>query len=376
MRNIPYYKIAITLIFSLFSLGSWAQTGGEKNGAEQGSVLRFDSENWDFGSIKEDGGSVKHSFTFKNQSEKPVVILDVTTGCGCTTPTYSRKPVMPQASGQIEVEFDPVGRPGKFVKGVVVYTSAQEKPFQLTISGDVVPRPKTMEELYPFDMGQGVRLSANFHAFAYVNHGKSVKQTIAWINNSSKDLTFELKAKERSGFFSHNAPKVMKAGGKGEFTIGYTLPAKSTTYGSLSDVYSVVVQGVESRALFSSHAIAVDNFDAQTEDMSVPCGEFTKKFIKFGDVKSGEKVKDSSIEVENVGEKPLIIRAVELQSKHAKCSLKPGDRIEKGAKLRLTFEFDSSDCDYGIWVDRVKIITNDPTRPMQTLRLTAIVVEK
>ncbi|MBQ5623485.1 MAG: DUF1573 domain-containing protein, partial [Alistipes sp.] len=120
----------------------------------------------------------------------------------------------------------------------------------------------------------------------------------------------------------------------------------------------------------------VDNFDAQTEDMSVPCGEFTKKFIKFGDVKSGEKVKDSSIEVENVGEKPLIIRAVELQSKHAKCSLKPGDRIEKGAKLRVTFEFDSADCDYGIWVDRVKIITNDPTRPMQTLRLTAIVVEK
>lgn len=376
MRNIPYYKIAITLIFSLFSLCSWAQEVGQEDGAEQGSVLRFDSENWDFGSIKEDGGSVKHTFTFKNESGKPVVILDVTTGCGCTTPTYSRKPVMPGESGQIEVKFDPVGRPGKFVKGVVVYTSAQEKTLQLTISGDVVPRPKTMEELYPFDMGQGVRLSANFHAFAYVNHGKSVDEKIAWINNSAKDLTFELKPKERSGFFSHNAPKVMKAGERGEFTIGYTLPIKSTAYGSLSDVYSVVVQGVESRALFSSHAIAVDNFDAELEDMSVACGEFSKKFIKFGDVKLGEKVKDSSIELENVGDKPLIIRAVEMQSKSAKCSLKPGDRIEKGSKLKVTFEFDSTDCDYGIWVDRVKIITNDPARPMQTLRLTAIVVEK
>lgn len=108
----------------------------------------------------------------------------------------------------------------------------------------------------------------------------------------------------------------------------------------------------------------------------MPCGEFSKKFIKFGDVKSGERVQDSSIEIENVGDKPLIIRAVEMQSKSAKCSLKVGDRIEKGAKRKVTFEFDSAGCDYGIWVDRVKIITNDPSRPMQTLRLTAIVVDK
>lgn len=376
MRNILYYKIALALFFSFFLLPLWAQQETRNGGAQQNLALKFDHESWDFGSIKEDGGDVKHVFTFKNHGTKPVVILDVTTGCGCTTPTYSRKPVLPQQSGEIEVKFDPVGRPGKFVKGVVVYTSAQEKPLQLSISGDVIPRPKTMEEIYPFDMGQSVRLSANFHAFAYVNHGKSVQQKIEWINNSGKDLSFELKNKQRSGYFSHNAPKVMKAGERGEFTIGYTLPAKSNVYGSLNDVYSVVVQGVESRALFSSHAIAVDNFDAQEDDISVPCGEFSKKFIKFGDVKSGERVQDSSIEIENVGDKPLIIRAVEMQSKSAKCSLKVGDRIEKGAKRKVTFEFDSAGCDYGIWVDRVKIITNDPSRPMQTLRLTAIVVDK
>ena len=89
-----------------------------------------------------------------------------------------------------------------------------------------------------------------------------------------------------------------------------------------------------------------------------------------------EEQRTGEILFKNVGDKPLIIRAVEMQSKSAKCSLKVGDRIEKGAKHKVTFEFDSAGCDYGIWVDRVKIITNDPSRPMQTLRLTAIVVDK
>ena len=35
----------------------------------------------------------------------------------------------------------------------------------------------------------------------------------------------------------------------------------------------------------------------------------------------------------------------------------------------------TADADYGVWVDRVRIITNDPAHPMQTLRVTAIVVE-
>ena len=43
-------------------------------------------------------------------------------------------------------------------------------------------------------------------------------------------------------------------------------------------------------------------------------------------------------------------------------------------KRTLKIVFDSSDCDFGVWVDRLRIITNDPARPMQTLRVTAVVV--
>ena len=71
----------------------------------------------------------------------------------------------------------------------------------------------------------------------------------------------------------------------------------------------------------------------------------------------------------------MIIRAVEWQSEAMKCSLKAGDVIPAGERRELRFTFDSGACEYGVWVDRVKIITNDPVRPMDSIRLTAIVVE-
>ena len=75
------------------------------------------------------------------------------------------------------------------------------------------------------------------------------------------------------------------------------------------------------------------------------------------------------------GESDLIIRAVEWQSKALECSLKAGDIVKAGQKVTLKFTLDSSQCDYDLWVDRVRIITNDVQHPMQSIRLTGVVVE-
>ena len=77
----------------------------------------------------------------------------------------------------------------------------------------------------------------------------------------------------------------------------------------------------------------------------------------------------------NNGSGELIIRAVEFKNRALECSLKAGDRIAAGKSVTVTFRLSTADADYGVWVDRVRIITNDPAHPMQTLRVTAIVVE-
>lgn len=338
-------------------------------------AVSFDAVTWNFGDVAEDGGSVEHTFSFVNRSSKPVVILDVTSGCGCTTPTYSRKPVMKGERGEIVVSFDPMNRPGHFSKGVAVLTSASKEAITLKVEGVVTPRVKSTEELYPFDVGGGVRFDSNFRAFAYVGRGDKVTESIGWINTSARDVRLSLVGEEHSGMLHIDAPGILKAGQTGQIRLSYEIPAGSDRYGTLNDVFGVDIDGRRSRTLVSVHAIAVDKYDNAADDMSSPVGELSKKFIKFGDVKHGKSVSDASVELVNNGDNDLIVRAVEWQNGTLGCSLKAGDRIPAGGRVAVKLTLDTSDADYGVWVDRLRIITNDPARPMQTLRVTAVVVD-
>ena len=338
------------------------------------TALIFDTKKWNFGDIPEDGGEVEHLFSFKNGSSKPVVILDVSSGCGCTTPSFSRKPVLPGADGEVKVVFDPMNRPGRFTKGVVVITSTNER-YTLTVEGNVLPRKLTVEESYPFDLGEGLRMSANFHAFSYLGRGDSAQEEFVVYNTTSRDAKFELRAKRKSGLLKVESPSVVKADGLAVIKLRYEIPADSKRYGSLDDVFVVAVNGKESRTLLSTHAIAVDKFDPAIDDMSRPSCKLSKNFIKFGDVKHGSQSENHYIEIFNEGESELIIRAVEWKSKALECSLVEGERIAPGQSRKVEFKLLTEGCEYGVWVDRLTLITNDAERPMMSVRLTAIVVE-
>ncbi len=370
-------SVAFVTMLAACALGfpSVARSQESAAGGKGTQTAHFDHEKWNFGDVAEDGGKVEHTFVFTNISSKPVVVLDVVSGCGCTTPSYSRKPVMRGEKGEIVVSFDPMNRPGHFSKGISVQISGSTEPVTLLVEGVVTPRVKSTKELYPFDMGDGVRFDSNFRAFAYVGRGERVEESIGWINTSGRDVRLSFEELERSGMLRIEAPRMLKAGEKGAIVIAYEVPSDSDRYGTLSDVLGVDIDGRRARTMLSVHAIAVDRHDTAADDMSSPKGELSKKFIKFGDVKHGRTVADASVELANIGDNELVIRAVEWQSKALKCSLKAGDRVAAGGKTVVKFTLDTSEVDYGVWVDRVRIITDDPSRPMQTLRVTAVVVE-
>ena len=366
MRIIPYIYIALTLFFSVFSTSAVAQSS-------PASQVKFDKLEWNFGDIAEDGGEVKHTFTFTNLSSKPVIVLEVVTGCGCTTSSYSRKPVMQGEKGEVTVVFNPMNMPGRFNKSASILTSASSQPLTLKLEGNVIPRKKSVQEEYPFDLGGGVRLAFNHHDFAYVGRGERVEQRIGIINTSSKSATLKLLPKQRSGLLEIAAPATLRAGEQGELVVRYAIGATSTRYGTLSDMYGFEVNGLQARVVLSTTAIAVDRFDRMADDMSLPSGELSKKIIKFGNLKRGNTASDATVELINDGESDLIIRAVEWQNEALKCSLMEGDRVKAGERVVLRFELDSRNCDYGVWVDRLRIVTNDPVRPMHSVRITAIV---
>ena len=100
--------------------------------------LNFKNEVHDFGTVEE-GPAAEYEFAFTNTGKEPLILQNVHASCGCTTPSYSKDPVLPGKTGIVKASFNTVGRPGAFTKSITVATNAGTKV--LTIKGTVEKAP-------------------------------------------------------------------------------------------------------------------------------------------------------------------------------------------------------------------------------------------
>lgn len=92
--------------------------------------------------IEHDFGDIFHKepaefhFKFKNTSGDSILIDNVRTTCGCTTPDWTWDPIPPDSTSLIKVVFD-AKKKGYFKKKIKVYFSNQRKGITLKIKGYV-----------------------------------------------------------------------------------------------------------------------------------------------------------------------------------------------------------------------------------------------
>ena len=79
------------------------------------------------------------TFRLKNTGEKPLVIQDVVTSCGCLTVDYPQEPVMPGKEAVLRVTYK-ADSPGYFNKVVTVYCNAEDSPIRLRVSGNALEK--------------------------------------------------------------------------------------------------------------------------------------------------------------------------------------------------------------------------------------------
>ncbi|HKM45732.1 MAG TPA: DUF1573 domain-containing protein [Dysgonamonadaceae bacterium] len=127
-------KISLTLLLTIVMSGIlFAQNKPE---------VTFKKNVHDYGSIKEEVEVAVSEFEFTNTGKSPVVIQRVIASCGCTTPSYTREPVLPGKSGEIKVAYSTSFRPGTFQKNIRIYTNVPDTVYTLTIKGNVIPKPR------------------------------------------------------------------------------------------------------------------------------------------------------------------------------------------------------------------------------------------
>jgi len=136
-------KIAIVtgLFFTILSSRAQQLTAG--NGVavpRPADLLQLKENSHNFGKIQE-GAIVEHEFKFRNDGEYPLILNNISSSCGCTTPEWSRDAIEAGGTAKIKVGYNAYAE-GPFTKTVtIVYNTNMTKT--ITISGEVYKTPVT-----------------------------------------------------------------------------------------------------------------------------------------------------------------------------------------------------------------------------------------
>lgn len=98
--------------------------------------VKFSESVYKFGKIKQNIPAT-HIFTVTNTGTKPLIIEFASAECGCTTPEYSKDPILKGKTSSIKVTYNAQNL-GSFKKNVNIKFANSQQPVVLTIEGDVI----------------------------------------------------------------------------------------------------------------------------------------------------------------------------------------------------------------------------------------------
>ena len=125
--------------FTLFAFIAFISIANAQPPATTQETLAVKETAFDFGTIPQ-GKPVFHFFEVTNTGKDPMVISNVQTSCGCTTPEWNREPVAPGETTKIKVGYNAAAE-GNFEKYItIMYNENLSK--QIKISGKVWRAPE------------------------------------------------------------------------------------------------------------------------------------------------------------------------------------------------------------------------------------------
>ncbi len=124
-------KKLLTIAFLLMACLTYAT-------AQSQAQIKFEKVSHDFGTFAESDPVQQYTFNFTNTGNAPLVINQAVASCGCTVPSFTKKPVAPGQKGQIKVTYNGKGKfPGHFKKMITVRTNGVPEMIRLYVEGNM-----------------------------------------------------------------------------------------------------------------------------------------------------------------------------------------------------------------------------------------------
>ena len=308
--------------------------------AQEGS-LTFSTITWNFGDIEEASGPVSHTFIYRNTSSREQRLDMVIPSCDCTTASYSREPVLPGATGEVTVTYDPTSLPGQFRQNVRIFTEGGKVMYRLYLEGNVRPREKSVDEQCPYYLDEGLQTSSLSLRFGFVRKCTSQTKSFTIVNTSAEVLKVQYDFKD----VKVKGPVSLLPGESARVDVTFT----PENIGTLdSEIY--VFSGDKGKA------IKVLGYGVEYEDDMEESPMF-----RFEPTRAIFKRNKSSVEFYNNGDSRLTVSAIELpEGISADCPVPM--YIEAGGKEKIRFKAAGFKGEAVI-----RVYSDDPRRPMREI---------
>ena len=342
-------KVLLSIVFLFASLATFSQ-----------AVINFSNRAHDFGTIKEVNGAVSYDFEFVNAGTAPILIKNVESLCGCTSPQWSRQPVLPGQKGFVKATFDPKDRPGFFDKTITVYSNAKPTVVELKIKGTVEGKARTVLDDYPYELASGLRLPLEHISLMKVHKGKVKSMSVGVFNNAGKSVAVsftDLPAYIKMAI----EPQPIPDKGKATIKAAYNT-AMNGEYGLNKEQVTMVVEGKKYTLPVS---VFIEEDFKNIDPATAPRIEADKRYHNFGHTPAAQAV-SCTYQIKNTGQTPLTIHRIYSNDERVtvemtRKELKPGE----AAALKVNTK---SGADAGKVTCLISVISNAPANPELTLR--------
>lgn len=326
---------------------------------------------YDYGTIKEDGGTVSCKFEFTNEGNADLLISSVRPSCGCTASEWTQTPIPPGGKGFIGATYDPLHRPGQFYKTITVSTNDPENAnINLAIKGDVTAKLPAKADKYPMAMGN-LRLKNNHLAMGNVYFNKIKKDSIVIYNSAEFPINIDFDTNWEFLKLEAN-PTVLNPDQEGFIIVSYDA-SKRNDWGVLFDLFVIKtndpVQPLKNVSI-SAHLKQDYSKLSEKELSTAPKINFNSTTFDFKNAKQGDILKHTFI-FTNQGKSNLIIYKTQ-SSCGCSSSTSTQAAVKKRKSGKINVEFNTTG-KIGPQHITVTVISNDPNQPEIILHITGTV---
>ncbi len=350
-----YIALIVSLLMGV-QMQAWAQ-----------AKAAFDKTTYDFGTILWKTPA-KATFIVTNNGDKPLVISNVTTSCGCAVADWTKQPIAPGKSGTVTSTFDAKAL-GRFQKSIGIYCNAADRPIYVAIRGEVSADPKKCTSMYPYQIGP-VRIDKQTLEFDDANKGDRPFIELLIANISDEPYTPVLM--HLPPYLTTEAtPAVIKKGGTGKMKVVLDtekLPKFGITTAS---VYLSRFPGdkVGADNEIPVSAVLLPDFSniSAHQRQNPPVIELSTTELSMPALAENEK-KAQTVIIRNAGRSDLRIQDLQVFNSALGVQLKKRT-LKPGATTKLKITAFGKNLKKVKGEPRVLMITNDPKRPKLIIKV-------